>query len=77
MEREYFTITELAERLSLKVKAIYDLVYTKRIPYTKVGNRLRFQKELIDSWLKSKTYIPINSNLLYNKPKVEGEDKGK
>ena len=75
MERRYLTIDELSKLLKITKKSIYDLVYTDRIPNTKVGNRLRFREDLIYLWLDEKTHIPFGSQILYNKPsKVEGEE---
>jgi len=75
MEKRYLTISELSKLLKVTIKSIYDLVYTKRIPYTKIGNRLRFREDLIYLWLDEKTHIPFGSQILYNKPsKVEGEE---
>ena len=69
------TIAELSELLNVTVKSIYDLVYTKTIPYTKIGNRLRFREDLINTWIESRTHIPIGSRIMYNTPKkVEGEE---
>ena len=52
------TLNELSELIQVKKKTIYDMVYTKRIPYTKVGNQLRFREDLIEAWLREKTFIP-------------------
>lgn len=54
------TIDELAGRINIKKKMIYDLVYTKRIPYIKVGRLLRFKEDLIETWLQQRTYIPFD-----------------
>jgi excisionase family DNA binding protein len=72
---QLLTIDELSKLLSVTKKSVYDLVYTKRIPYTKIGNRLRFRDDLIESWVQERTHIPFGSQILYNKPsKVEGEE---
>lgn len=68
------TINELAEYLNKPKKSIYDMVYTKRIPYTKIGRSLRFDKQLIDAWISQNTKIPFDMNFCYNKPKVKGEE---
>jgi excisionase family DNA binding protein len=71
---QLLTIVELSSYLSVKKTTIYDMVYRKRIPYTKIGNQLRFEKGLIDNWITSRTYIPFDMKICYNKPKVEGEE---
>jgi excisionase family DNA binding protein len=73
MEAKYFNITELSKYINLKTKTIYDMVYQKRIPYTKVGGRLlRFEIERINEWLKASTFIPFDLQKCYNPKKVEG-----
>lgn len=68
------TIKELSEYLKKPKKSIYDMVYTKRIPYTKIGRSLRFNEELIDAWISQNTKIPFNMNFCYNETKVKGEE---
>jgi excisionase family DNA binding protein len=51
-------IDELSELINVKKSSIFDLVYRKKIPYVKVGNRLRFRIDLIEAWLQQKTFIP-------------------
>ena len=74
---QLLTIIELSSYLSVKKTTIYDMVYHKKIPYTKIGNLLRFEKGLIDNWITSRTHIPFDMKFCYNKPKVEGEESSK
>jgi excisionase family DNA binding protein len=75
MEKRLLNITELSSFLNLKIASIYDLVYRKQIPYTKIGNRLRFDVGLIDKWLEAKTYIPFGVQKCYNyTQQVKGEE---
>jgi len=73
MEKRLLNINELAEYINIKVKTVYDLVYRKRIPYTKIGRCLRFDIGLIDEWIKLKTNIPFGLKICYNNRLVEGE----
>lgn len=73
MEKRLLNIQELSEYLNMKVKTIYDLVYHKKIPHIKLNRCLRFQKDIIDSWIEQKTIIPFNLKIYYNKPLVRGE----
>jgi len=68
------TIDELSTYLKVPKKTIYDMVYTKRIPYSKIGRLLRFDKQLIDTWISRNTKIPFDMNFCYNKFKVKGEE---
>ena len=49
---EFYTVEELAEYLRLTKRTIYRLLKGGNIPAVKVGHKWRFNKELIDEWLK-------------------------
>lgn len=51
-------VTELAEYLKVNKQTIYNWVNKKGIPFTKIGDLLRFDKDEIDRWLKNKTFRP-------------------
>ena len=74
MEKRLLNITELSGYLNLKIASIYDLVYRKQIPYTKIGNRLRFDTGLIEKWIEAKTFIPFGVEKCYNHNQVKGEE---
>ena len=46
------TLQEVAEYLQLSKDRIYRLAQTGNIPASKVGNRWRFRRERIDSWME-------------------------
>ncbi|MEW6351456.1 MAG: helix-turn-helix domain-containing protein [Thermodesulfobacteriota bacterium] len=52
------TIDELAVYLKLAVATLYKKVQAHEIPFTKVGNLLRFTKVSIDRWLARNTTTP-------------------
>lgn len=47
----FLTVDELARYLKVKKNWIYQKVHSKKIPYHKVGNQLRFRKSEIDAGL--------------------------
>jgi len=55
---ELFGVTELAEYLKVNKQTIYNWVNKKEIPFTKIGDLLRFDKDEIDRWFKNKTFRP-------------------
>lgn len=55
------TIEELARYLSLAVATLYKKAQAHEIPFTKVGNLLRFTKGSIDRWLARNTTTPDDS----------------
>ena len=48
---ELMTIEELEKYLRFTRKTIYRLLKEGSIPATKIGNKWRFDKEIIDKWL--------------------------
>lgn len=55
---EVMTIQQLAQYLDLAVMTLYKKVQAHEIPFTKVGNLLRFTKSSIDQWLVRNTTMP-------------------
>jgi excisionase family DNA binding protein len=55
------TIEELARYLKLAVATLYKKVQAHEIPFTKVGNLLRFTRASIDTWLARNTTVPDES----------------
>jgi excisionase family DNA binding protein len=58
MSTEIMTIAELAKYLDLTEGTLYKKVSNNEIPYTKLGNLLRFPKWAIDQWVSENTVKP-------------------
>jgi len=58
LPEKLMTIDQLSEHLGVKPGTIYEWVYLKKIPYTKVGALLRFPVDLINKWQAKRTFIP-------------------
>ena len=58
MSTEIMTIKELAQYLDLTEGTLYKKVSNNEIPYTKLGNLLRFPKWAIDRWVSENTVKP-------------------
>lgn len=58
MSTEIMTIKELAQYLDLTEGTLYKKVSNNEIPYTKLGNLLRFPKWAIDQWVSENTVNP-------------------
>lgn len=54
METRFIGINDLSEYLGLTKGTLYVWVCHKRIPYLKLGKRLRFDIIEINDWLKDK-----------------------
>ena len=50
---EILTIEELSEYLKISKSSLYKLVQEGSLPGTKIGRHWRFQREVIDNWMKS------------------------
>ena len=55
---DVMTIEQLAAYLKLAQTTLYKKVQAHEIPFTKVGNLLRFTKVSIDQWLARNTFTP-------------------
>lgn len=53
MTDKWLTVRELAQYLKISVDLVYKLTQQGKIPVSKVGNLLRFDREEIDAWVKS------------------------
>jgi len=49
----WMTIDEVADHLKVSKETIYKMVQKGKIPASKLGNQWRFNRELIDTWLKA------------------------
>jgi putative molybdopterin biosynthesis protein len=51
MDSEYLTTAEVAMRLRLKERSVYELVRTRRIPCSRVAGKWLFPRRLVDAWV--------------------------
>ena len=56
MRREIMTVIQVADYLQVNKKSVYNLVKQGKLPASKVLNRLRFSKEVIDQFLANNQY---------------------
>ncbi len=57
---DWMTLEQLADFLQLKPKAIYDMTHRRKIPFTKIGRRLRFNRHDIERWLNKNRCEELN-----------------
>ena len=55
------TTEQVAQYLKVDKFTIYRLVTQRKLPAYKVGNQWRFNKKLIDKWLRQNMNIPYTS----------------
>ena len=61
--REVMNIRQASQYLGVSTDTLYKYVYEEKIPAFKLGNRWKFKKTILDSWMERKS--------------MGGEDKGK
>ena len=52
---DFLTVPELAKWLKLSNSHIYALVSKKKIPFTKLGGKLIFDKQKIKEWVDAQS----------------------
>jgi excisionase family DNA binding protein len=55
MQKEVMNIREASQYLGISPDTLYKYVYSDRIPAFKLGNRWRFKKTILDSWMERKS----------------------
>lgn len=48
---ELMTAEQVCKELQIKKSYLYHLTHTDRIPFIKLGNHLRFDKDDVENWL--------------------------
>lgn len=51
--KEIYNIRELSNYLKISPSEIRKLVRQNKIPYFRVGNRIKFEKQSINGWIES------------------------
>ena len=59
LTRRLLSIQEASDYTGLAVNTLYKMVNQRRIPYVKLGSRVRFDVGLLDGWLKQHTVMPM------------------
>ena len=52
MEKRFLNIQEASEYLGFAVHTIYGWTSQRRIPFVKIGGRLRFDRRKLDQWIE-------------------------
>ena len=59
--REVMNIRQASQYLGVSPDTLYKYVSEERIPAFKLGNRWKFKKSLLDSWMESQSLTSIES----------------
>jgi excisionase family DNA binding protein len=74
------TVDELAELLNVSVHHVRRLVFERRIPFLKIGSRVRFETAAVEEWLSTlrvDTYASRNGLVNAGPPRARSEPGGR
>lgn len=63
MDKMVYTVSDIAEILSIGMNKAYDLIHKGGIPYIRLGRKIRIPKKAFDNWLNS-SYTTMEENRL-------------
>ena len=55
--REVMNIRQASQYLGVSTDTLYKYVYEEKIPAFKLGNRWKFKKTILDSWMERKSMV--------------------
>jgi excisionase family DNA binding protein len=61
MEKEYYTIKEIAQLLSLKESTLYSKVESGEIPHYRVDRLIRFKLTEVEEWMQTNRMGTVDS----------------
>ena len=59
IERRLLNIQEASTYTGLSVHTLYTMTSERRIPFVKVGRLTKFDREMLDKWIKQQTVMPV------------------
>ena len=66
---EVMNIRQASEYLGISPDTLYKYVSEERIPAFKLGNRWKFKKTILDSWMERKSTMGEGRNAARKRPK--------
>lgn len=73
LSMEILSAKELSRYLKINEKKIYQLVKESKLPYTRIGGKIAFTKEIIDGWITQTTerekhiYVAGSDDVLFRR----------
>ena len=65
VNKEICDIKKLSRYLNISVSGIRNLVREKRIPFFKIGNRLKFDLKKVNLWIDEKQDVESKQSIFY------------
>lgn len=57
--KRFLDVNETSEYLGLAESTIYAMVSERRIPFTKIGRRTKFDRDKLDRWIREHSVDPL------------------
>ncbi|MDE5610740.1 MAG: helix-turn-helix domain-containing protein, partial [Odoribacter sp.] len=76
-EKDFFSIDEVAEKLSISIKSVRRMVASGELKSVKIRNLYRISREAYDDFLKSHEVIPSTPNSLSDNDESKESPKKK
>jgi excisionase family DNA binding protein len=67
MEKRFMNIQQTSEYLGFSVQTIYGWTSQRRIPFVKIGGRLRFDRRKLDQWIEQFEFEVVEIETLARK----------
>ena len=58
-KKRFLDVKEASEYLGLAESTLYGMVSERRIPFTKMGRRLKFDRDKLDRWIRDHSVEPL------------------
>lgn len=52
MEKMVYTVKEMAQILCIGMNKAYDLIHENKVPYIRLGRKIRIPKKAFQKWLE-------------------------
>lgn len=59
MDKKLMKIKDVAELIGTHPGSVYKLIYERKIPFIKIGGRVRFDPSKISAWISKNSYDNI------------------
>ncbi len=65
MQKDICDVREIADYLNISIAEVRKLVREKKIPFFRLGNRIKFRVNTIDNWLEKLAEKEAKKSLYY------------
>ncbi len=70
----WMTMDEIAEYLKVSKETIYKMAQKGQLPGSKLGNQWRFNRQVVDEFLKAHSNISVGNSTEVTEPRIVVEE---